>query len=323
VVPTTVQALADHHVYFGLLRRDGSYQELFTGPNRERLLGGSPAVGQDPSALWRSRIHPADLDAFRACDTRLRAGVPSRVDYRVHGLDGVTRWIRVQLQPQEETADGVYVAGILADVTEQRRVEAELRAALAGLARANAELDAARLQAMRLAGTDPLTGAANRRHADGVLRQLLAGGRHNVGVLITDVDDFKRVNDEHGHRAGDEVLVEVVARLEHAVRAEDTVARWGGEEFLVISSTALTFDDLRALGERMRTAVSARPVATSAGDVAVTLSVGAVTNCCTTPYTVDALLDAADEALLTAKRSGKNRVELARNGRAARLRLIS
>jgi hypothetical protein len=72
----------------GLLRRDGSYQELFAVPNRERLLGGTPAPGQDPSALWRSRIHPADLEAFRACDARLRAGVPSQVDYRVHGLDG-------------------------------------------------------------------------------------------------------------------------------------------------------------------------------------------------------------------------------------------
>ena len=91
----TVQALADHHVYFGLLRRDGSYQELFAGPNRERLLGGTPAVGQDPSALWRSRIHSDDFEAFRACDERLRAGVASQVDYRVHGLDGVTRWIRV------------------------------------------------------------------------------------------------------------------------------------------------------------------------------------------------------------------------------------
>jgi diguanylate cyclase (GGDEF)-like protein len=234
----------------------------------------------------------------------------------------VTRWIRVQLQPQEVTADGVYVAGILADVTEQRRIEADLRAALAGLARANAQLDAARIYAMRLAATDPLTGAANRRHADEVLRQLLDGGRHNVAVLIADVDNFKQVNDQLGHRAGDEVLVEVVARLQRTVRAEDTVARWGGEEFLVIS-TALTFDDVRDVGERMRAAISARPVATSAGDVPVTLSVGAATNCCTTPYTVDALLDAADEALLSAKRSGKNRLTLARRGSDARLRLIA
>src|SRR5438552_3574171 len=82
-----VGALEDH-VYFGLLRLDGSYEELFVGPNLERLLGGHP----ESSAQWRSRINPADFAAYHACEAELLAGRPAQVDYRVHGLDGVTRW---------------------------------------------------------------------------------------------------------------------------------------------------------------------------------------------------------------------------------------
>ena len=162
---------------------------------------------------------------------------------------------------------------------------------------------------MQLASIDPLTGAANRRQAGDVLSRLLAGGRRRVGVLIIDVDDFKQVNDKHGHRVGDEVLVEIVSRLHHTVRPEDTVARWGGEEFLLLCPDADTPDSVRDIADRIGTAISGRPVATTAGQLAVTVSVGAITSPCTAD-TIDVLLDAADDALLAAKRGGKNRLAL-------------
>lgn len=306
---TTVYALDDHHMYFGLLRFDGSYEELYTGPNLDRLLGGELPPGADAAAFWLSRVEPADLDAYRSCGPKLLAGLPAEVVYRVHGLDGVTRWMRAQLQPQQLTDEGVHIAGILADITQQRRTEDDLRAALADLSQANAQLDAARVHALQLASVDPLTGAANRRHADDVLRRLLAGGRRRVGVLLMDVDEFKQVNDAHGHRVGDEVLVEVVSRLHQTVRPEDTVARWGGEEFLVLCPAADTEESVRDIGERIRAVVGARPMATTAGPVALTVSIGAITSPCTAD-TVDVLLDAADEALRAAKRGGKNRLAI-------------
>jgi diguanylate cyclase (GGDEF)-like protein len=304
---TTVHALGDHHLYFGLLRLDGSYEELYTGPNLDRLLGGTPPPGADVAAFWESRVEPADLAAYRSCDPRLLAGLPAELVYRVHGLDGVTRWMRAQLQPQQITDEGVHIAGILVDITLQRRAEDDLRAALADLSQANAQLDAARVHALQLASTDPLTGAANRRHAGDVLGRLLAGGGRRVGALLMDIDDFKHVNDAHGHRVGDEVLVEVVSRLHHTVRPEDTVARWGGEEFLVLCPAAQTEESVREIAERIRAAVAARPIATTAGPVALTVSVGAITSPCTAD-TVDVLLEAADDALLAAKRAGKNRL---------------
>ena len=119
---TTVNALDDHHLYFGLLRPDGAYEELYAGPNLHRLLGGTPAAGEHVAAVWQSRIETADVDAYRSCEASLLAGVRAEVDYRVRGLDGVTRWIRAKLQPQQLTDDGVHFAGILADVTHERRV---------------------------------------------------------------------------------------------------------------------------------------------------------------------------------------------------------
>src|SRR5215213_2669850 len=77
----------DDHLYFGLLHPDGRYEMLFSGPNLERLLGGAPARPEDLTATWQSRIDPADLPGYRACERELFAGRPASVDYRVHGLD--------------------------------------------------------------------------------------------------------------------------------------------------------------------------------------------------------------------------------------------
>jgi diguanylate cyclase (GGDEF)-like protein len=286
---------------------------LFAGPNLERLLGGSPTRPQDVVATWQSRIEAADIPAYRACERELLAGRPASVDYRVHGLDGATRWVRARVHP-EQLADGsVRFAGILSDITEQRAAEDRLRAALAELAAANDELDAAHTQALELARTDALTGAANRRHGDEVLSEALGTSGITAGLLLLDIDDFKDVNDLHGHRVGDEVLIELVHRLRRAVRAGDVVARWGGEEFLIVCR-AETRESVRALAERVRAGVARTPFGTSAGELAITVSVGAAI-AYGDAHAADPLVDAADGALLAAKRAGKNRTVLARRPR--------
>ena len=300
----------DDHVYFGMLDPGGHYENLFSGPNLERLLGGRPPPSEDVSAIWQSRIDPEDLPAYRACERELLAGCPAYVDYRVNGLDGRTRWVRARVHP-EQLADGsVRFAGILSDITEQHEADDRLRAALAELAAANAELDAAHTHALELARTDALTGASNRRRVDEALREMLGSTGCAVGLLLLDIDDFKDVNDAHGHRVGDEVLIELVARLRGTVRPEDLVARWGGEEFLVLCR-AEKDESVRALAERVRATVGERAFRTTVGELAITISIGAVTGRGAT-QAADTLVDAADAALLSAKRAGKNRTVVAR-----------
>ncbi|MDT4939677.1 MAG: two-component system, cell cycle response regulator, partial [Pseudonocardiales bacterium] len=301
----------DDHLYFGLLQPDGHYEMLFAGPNLDRLLGGElPDSADEINATWQGRIDRDDLAAYRACEADLLAGRPSQVDYRVHGLDGRTRWIRARVWPEQLGDGSVRFAGILSDITQQREAEDDLRRALADLADANARLDAARGRAIELAMTDALTGAANRRHVDRVLTELLRTGGPPIGVLLLDIDDFKDINDRHGHRVGDEVLIEIVARLERVMRPEDVVARWGGEEFLLVCR-AEERESMHAVAERIRAVVSEAPFPTTAGAIPVTVSVGAVASD-GRAQSPDPLVDAADEALLAAKRAGKNRIVVAR-----------
>jgi two-component system cell cycle response regulator len=159
--------------------------------------------------------------------------------------------------------------------------------------------------------TDPLTGLWNRRHTED---QLLAAAslsrRHATpfSVLMIDVDHFKHVNDSAGHTAGDAVLVEVAVRIREAVRIEDVVSRWGGEEFLVVLPST-EIDGAWSLGDRIRVAVGAEPVTFADGSIAVTVSVGCASS--GGNETAEMIVSRADGAMYVAKESGRDRTERA------------
>ena len=158
---------------------------------------------------------------------------------------------------------------------------------------------------------DPLTGLANRRHGQTRLQaeSEAAGGAWSGSLLLVDVDHFKRVNDEHGHGAGDHVLVEVARRLQSNVREHDVVVRWGGEEFLVLAPAARGAV-LDALASRLMQAVGATPVPLGAGNaIPVTVSVGYGAfplTPCAQAIDWERALNLADMALYTAKSQGRN-----------------
>ncbi|WP_050985523.1 diguanylate cyclase [Rubrivivax gelatinosus] len=148
------------------------------------------------------------------------------------------------------------------------------------LARARHDAAMARLESARLAEqtrTDPLTGVANRRQLDERLRDEYARAArhgHALAVAMIDIDDFKRINDRHGHAAGDAVLREIATLLRAHCRDIDLVARYGGEEFCVVFVEASAKDALRAC-EAMRAAVEAHDWPAVAADLQrVTLSMG-------------------------------------------------
>lgn len=180
------------------------------------------------------------------------------------------------------------------------------------LARARHDAAMARLESARLAEqtrTDPLTGVANRRQLDERLRDEYARAArhgHALAVAMIDIDDFKRINDRHGHAAGDAVLREIATLLRAHCRDIDLVARYGGEEFCVVFVEASAKDALRAC-EAMRAAVEAHDWPAVAADLQrVTLSMGLAER--EEADGRQALLAAADARLYEAKRSGKNRV---------------
>lgn len=168
---------------------------------------------------------------------------------------------------------------------------------------ANADLD-------HLARVDRLTDVPNRRELEAQLSRLQsASARHEqpLSALVVDVDHFKRINDQHGHSAGDEVLRDLVRRMSTALRHEDVFGRWGGEEFVALLPNTGVEGALCA-AERMRTAAAAQPVLLPDGrEVRATVSIG----CATSSFPPDAaLIDRADAALYEAKRSGRDRVAI-------------
>ena len=158
---------------------------------------------------------------------------------------------------------------------------------------------------------DALTGTYNRRYFSRRLREeLLYADRHAalVSLIVFDLDHFKALNDAHGHAFGDMVLKQCASRSSSTLRAEDVLARIGGEEFGIILR-GIGHPDACTCAERIRAAISAEPVALGKTTATATVSAGVATSSqCAKPATVDSLLELADERLYLAKGDGRNRI---------------
>jgi two-component system cell cycle response regulator len=187
---------------------------------------------------------------------------------------------------------------------------AELAARVSAVLRLKAAEDALQQHARELdelSTTDTLTGLGNRRRLEIECRELVTtlGSSATVGLIMIDIDHFKKVNDTEGHPVGDVVLRIVAERMQALVVRPATIARWGGEEFLVLAP-GLSTGEVSDLGEVLRAVVGDMPLAIGDGRVlAVTISVGCSLG------SIDAFEEAtrvADEALFESKRTGRNRV---------------
>ncbi|MGQ0642395.1 MAG: GGDEF domain-containing protein, partial [Gemmatimonadaceae bacterium] len=164
----------------------------------------------------------------------------------------------------------------------------------------------------QLASTDPLTDVLNRRAlAERLLGEMERVRRYEttVSILLIDLDFFKRVNDTHGHLVGDDVLTEVAELLQRAVRAVDVVARFGGEEFVIVLPETGA-PGAAAFAERIREHVEAKTFveASDGSGLRITASIGVAIFPSPGVQTVEDLLAKADQALYRAKAEGRNLV---------------
>jgi diguanylate cyclase (GGDEF)-like protein len=271
----------------------------------------------------------AAVDGTEAWETMQRVDAPmlAILDWMMPGLSGVEVCGRVRSLQSDQppylillTSKGGkadIVAGLEAgadDYLAKPFDPDELRARV-NVGRRIIDLEARLLEARDAlaheATHDHLTGAFNRRAFVGYLtRAISEERRHHDGLAlgICDVDEFKKINDTHGHQVGDQVLVGLVGILSGSLRAHDVLGRHGGDEFVVLAGH-LGDADLGAFFERLRAAVAGHPILTKAGEVSITLSFGV--SGWTDDQTEDGLLAAADAALYRAKGAGRNRVAVA------------
>ncbi len=176
--------------------------------------------------------------------------------------------------------------------------------------RSNRQLQSTNDRLQQASESDPLTGLANRRHFRALMQQLAdAGTRFSGALILIDLDHFKSINDDHGHAAGDAVLVEVSRRLRQILREPDLAVRWGGEEFLLVLRT-LPAARIHALAERLLEVIGSEPVRAGRLDIAVTASIGFASF----PFDGEEhalgwerAIDLVDQAMYCAKAQGRNR----------------
>ncbi|MEV6596445.1 diguanylate cyclase [Actinoplanes sp. NPDC051346] len=206
--------------------------------------------------------------------------------------------------------DRLIAVALLLDAT----VDAASREVASALAQqGGSAYDNARLfsRVQELATTDGLTGVANRRHFHDLAETLVNAARRGdrqLAAIMLDIDHFKKVNDTHGHGAGDDVIREVAHRLGLSIRQCDVLGRYGGEEFAVVLPDYEGAEE--AVAERMRTMIAGEPIATRVGPVSVTISLG-MARLDAGDDGLDTLLARADHALYRAKETGRNRIALA------------
>jgi diguanylate cyclase (GGDEF)-like protein len=207
-------------------------------------------------------------------------------------VDGSSRWLAWA------ALAGLAIAGLLIVLLGSWLLGSRER-----LSRLNSELD-------RLARVDSLTGVRNRRDIEERLTAALStADRHesSLAVLLIDIDHFKHVNDTQGHQAGDAVLTATAQTIGSMLRTEDTLGRWGGEEFLAVLPDT-DADGAVAIAERLRARVAKAGPGSSDPGAAITVTIGAAV---WTSGGLDDLISRADHALYTGKAAGRNNVELA------------
>jgi diguanylate cyclase (GGDEF)-like protein len=200
--------------------------------------------------------------------------------------------------PREDVIIGAVIPALLAPLM------------LYGFVRLSQQLDGAEARLRALAAEDPLTGILNRRRflelAD---LEWVRAQRHGrpQSLLLIDVDEFKAVNDRHGHLSGDETLRRIAETCQSCLRRTDVLGRYGGDEFVILLPETEEPGAV-LMAERIRRALAACQVKAQAGPVRITVSIGAAARRIGMEA-FDSLLAQADAALYTAKSKGRNRIE--------------
>jgi len=263
---------------------------LYVSDASRRLLGFEPAELVGTSAY--DIIHEEDRDEVRHLSKLINDAGPTTFSYRVHRKDGSLIWFETTSRSVRNPATGHLdeIICVSRDVSERKRAEEQIE-----------------FQAYH----DALTGLPNRRLFRDRLTVALAHARRlqsTLAVMFLDLDRFKYVNDTLGHSLGDEMLKAVAARLQAALREEDSIARMGGDEFTILLPELKTPEHAASVAQKLLDAV-AQPMRIEETELFITTSIG-IALFPSDGDTAELLLKNADHAMYRAKDAGRNSYQL-------------
>jgi diguanylate cyclase (GGDEF)-like protein/PAS domain S-box-containing protein len=266
---------------------------LYISPSVEDVLGYPRRQWLEERGLWDRILHPDDEERVVSNEAECaRSGEKLVQEYRLRSADGRDVWIRDEMTVvfDRQTGRDPLFYGVFLDVSDRKRMEVELE---------------------RLALYDPLTGLPNRALFGDRLRQVLArrGRETATAVYFLDLDRFKRINDSLGHSAGDAVLREVAERLTGVVRPEDTVARFGGDEFTVLCESVGGVLEAVAIADRLQRPLR-QPLRLGGAELRLSASIGVALLEAGEGGDGQRLIEDADAAMYRAKERGGARTEL-------------
>ena len=274
-------------VYKHRVKADGTTQFDFVSPRMCELMEVSMEQAFSDQAMILQRIHPDEISAFLAqINKRQRPDEPFVWEGRTR--EGMkVRWVHIEAYRTVLPNGDILSNGIAYDITQTKEHEQQLNI---------------------LANYDSLTGLPNRKLLIDRLQQAVSHAKRNqtsVAVIFLDLDGFKPVNDTHGHAVGDKLLIEIAQRLSGNLRECDTVARIGGDEFVLLLRGLEQMDQYHIALQRILDSIN-QPVTIDAITVTVSASIGLSQYPCdaTDP---DILLRLADQSMYSAKQSGKNK----------------
>lgn len=279
-----------------------SKQFAYIGPQIEALLGWSPQSWMTVED-WATRMHPDDRErVVNFCVAQSQAGVDHEADYRALTKDNGYVWIRdVVHVVRNDLGEVEALIGFMFDISERKKTEEKLLAL-------QKELE-------DLSFKDGLTHIANRRRFDASFELEWGSAsrlRQPLSVLLFDIDYFKQYNDLYGHIRGDRCLVDIAQTLSLALDGpRDLVARFGGEEFIVLLPGA-DATVAKKVAERCQRLIHKQAIvhADSPHGQCVTVSVGVGTVVPDASRHPSSFIEAVDQQLYAAKKNGKNRIEV-------------
>jgi diguanylate cyclase (GGDEF)-like protein/PAS domain S-box-containing protein len=266
---------------------------LYISPSVENVLGYPRRQWLEERGLWDRILNADDADRVVSNEAECaRSGEKLVQEYRLRAADGRDVWIRDEMTvvTDRNTGEDPLFYGVFLDVSDRKRMESELE---------------------RLALYDALTGLPNRAlFADRLSHVLARRGREtSTAVYFLDVDRFKRINDSLGHAAGDEVLREVAKRLNGVLRPEDTVARFGGDEFTVLCESVGGVLEAVTIADRLQRPLR-DPLMAGGAELRLSASIGVALVEPNEVGDAQHLIEDADAAMYRAKERGGARAEL-------------